>query len=440
MSSRTGVLDQERLFGLSITRYPERMASPVPPHRDLRGVLAWILELVRSGAVDASLEVPATLRRQAAKGDLPTAALGPLRRSIESDDALRSGLADHLERGDASANDVDRIGRLWLMRPPGWDDQIDDLASIGQLRSELDAVRGELHRSERRRAAAEERAEREKTERRHVESTARSKRASSRDTERDLTRVRQTVEELTGEVSKLKMELRHATDRLRASEARVVAEREHGDELRAEIQRLQSMRDDLVADRATSLIERSDLTEAVAVAEELARRLRLVVDPVPTADEAIPVERSARRRALALPGGVVSDSVAGVTHLLRSGAVVLVDGYNVSMTAWPDQRIDRQRERLIGLLEAAARRFGADIAVVFDGADVVGAARRGPRLIRVVFSPEGVTADDVIRDEVRALEVHRPVVVITNDAAVVRSTRSMGANTVSSDRFLETIR
>lgn len=416
------------------------MASPVPPHRDLRAVLAWILELIRSGAVDASVEVPAALRRQATKGDLPTAALGPLRRSIESDDALRVALAGHLERGDASANDVDRIGRLWLMRPLGWQDQIDDLASIGQLRSELETVRGELHRSERRRVAAEERAEREKAERHRAESTARSKRTSSRDAERDLNRVRQTVEELTGEVSKLKMELRHANDRLRASDERGAADREAADELRVEIQRLQSMRDDLVADRATSLIERSELAEAAAVAEELARRLRLVVDPPPAAEVSMPVERSARRRALSLPGGVVSDSVAGVTHLLRSGAVVLVDGYNVSMTAWPDQRIDRQRERLIEMLETAARRFGADIAVVFDGADVVGAARRGPRLIRVVFSPAGVTADDVIRDEVRALEAHRPVVVITNDAAVIRSTRSMGANTVSSDRFVETIR
>jgi len=440
MSSRTGVLDQEHLFVSVIAGYPDPMAPPTPAHRELRPVLMWILDTVRSGALDESVKVPATLRRQAAKRDLPSTALGPLRRTVESDDVLRSALAEHLEHSEVSVSDVDRIGWLWLVRPPSWREQIDDLAALAGLRAELDALRGDVHRSERRRIAAEERAEREKAQRREAEQSARSKSATSRDTQRDLERAQQLAEASSAEVSQLKMELRHATDRLRAAEGRVTTERERVDELRAEIQRLQSMRDDLMADRATSLIERTELNETVMVAEELARRLRELVDPAPTPEVAPAVEQSARRRALALPGGVVSDSVAAVTYLLRSGAVVLVDGYNVSMTAWPDQRIDRQRERLIELLETAARRFGADITVVFDGADVVGAAQRGRRLIRVIFSPEGVTADDVIRDEVRALGASRPVVVITSDAAVVRSTRSMGANTVRSDRFLETIR
>jgi predicted RNA-binding protein with PIN domain len=440
MFSRTGVLDQERLFVSVFAGYPDPMASPPPAHRELRSVLMWILDTVRTGAVDESVKVPPALRRQAAKRDLPAAALGPLRRAIESDDELRGALAEHLERDDASAGDVDRIGRLWLLRPPDWRAQIDDLTALAGLRAELDALRSELNGSERRRIAAEDRAEREKTQRRKAEQSARSTSTSTRDAQRDLERAQQRAEAVSAEVSQLKMELRHTTDRLRAAEARTIAERDQVDELRAEIQRLQSMRDDLMADRATSVIERTELHEVAAVAEELARRLRVVVDPAPTPEIVAPPEQSARRRALALPGGVVSDSVAAVAHLLRSGAVVLVDGYNVSMTAWPDQRIDRQRERLIELLETAARRFGADITVVFDGADVLGAAQRGRRLIRVVFSPEGVTADDVIRDEVRAVGAHRPVVVITSDAAVVRSTRSMGANTARSDRFLETIR
>ena len=58
------------------------------------------------------------------------------------------------------------------------------------------------------------------------------------------------------------------------------------------------------------------------------------------------------------------------------------------------------------------------------------------RLVRVVYSPEGVIADDVISSEVARLPATRHVVVVTNDKAVVTDVRAMGANTVSSDRFV----
>jgi predicted RNA-binding protein with PIN domain len=95
-----------------------------------------------------------------------------------------------------------------------------------------------------------------------------------------------------------------------------------------------------------------------------------------------------------------------------------------------------QRSVLLDAVENLARRFGSDLTVVFDGADVVGAASDQRRLVRVVFSPEGVTADDVIRAEVTRLPATRHVVVVTNDAEIIRDVRAAGANTVSSGRFL----
>ena len=54
---------------------------------------------------------------------------------------------------------------------------------------------------------------------------------------------------------------------------------------------------------------------------------------------------------------------------------------------------------------------------MFDGADVPGASAPTRRLVRVVFSPAGVIADDVLRAEVGALPLTQPVVVVTNDQA-----------------------
>ena len=77
------------------------------------------------------------------------------------------------------------------------------------------------------------------------------------------------------------------------------------------------------------------------------------------------------------------------------------------------------------------------MAVVFDGSDVIGAHSARRRLVRVRYSPAGVTADDVIRAEVGAANTSRAVVVVTNDGAVRRDVAAAGANTVSSDAFLD---
>ena len=127
-------------------------------------------------------------------------------------------------------------------------------------------------------------------------------------------------------------------------------------------------------------------------------------------------------------------------YLLRSGASVLVDGYNVAKLAWPDLDLPGQRIVLLDAIENLARRFGCDITVVFDGAGVVGGAADRRRIVRVVFSPEDVIADDVIRDEVRRLPASRPVVVVTNDQQIVRDVRQFGANTLTSDQFAALMR
>ena len=77
------------------------------------------------------------------------------------------------------------------------------------------------------------------------------------------------------------------------------------------------------------------------------------------------------------------------------------------------------------------------MTVVFDGADVVGAHAPRRRLARVVFSPAGVTADDVIRAEVAGTPADGPVVVVTNDQAIRRDVAAAGANLVTSDAFLD---
>jgi predicted RNA-binding protein with PIN domain len=87
-----------------------------------------------------------------------------------------------------------------------------------------------------------------------------------------------------------------------------------------------------------------------------------------------------------------------------------------------------------------AKRWNMAMTIVFDGASIEGAHTPTRRRVRIVYSPAGVTADDVLRAEVAAVDVAKPVVVVTNDRAIINDVTAVGANTVSSDDFLTLLR
>ena len=165
-----------------------------------------------------------------------------------------------------------------------------------------------------------------------------------------------------------------------------------------------------------------------------ARRRRRRAAPRAGARRRRPAPRRPRARARgASPVGHPIDSVAGLDALLAVPTLhLVVDGYNVSKTGYPELTLADQRNRLITQLGALAARTRVEITVVFDGAGVMAAPPRGARGVRVLFSDPGVLADDVIRSIVAAEPHGRPVAVATADRAVVTSIRASGAYSVPS--------
>lgn len=137
--------------------------------------------------------------------------------------------------------------------------------------------------------------------------------------------------------------------------------------------------------------------------------------------------------------GQIQDA-AMLDRLLALPAVhLIVDGYNVTKTGYPDLPLADQRDRLAHQLAALAARTGAEVTVVFDGADVLAVPTAGPRGVRVLFSDPGVQADDVIRNLVAAEPLGRQLVVATSDRAVATSVRHRGAYAVASAVLLTRI-
>jgi predicted RNA-binding protein with PIN domain len=145
------------------------------------------------------------------------------------------------------------------------------------------------------------------------------------------------------------------------------------------------------------------------------------------------------RRPVPLPPAIFDDSVEAADHLVRvSGVALVVDGYNVSQTGWPELPLAEQRRRLVAALGELAARTGADVRVVFDGADLAmpSVVPTTSQLVRVTFSPPGVEADDEVLAMVSDLPLHRPVVVATSDRAVQHGAMRVGANVISSSQLL----
>jgi predicted RNA-binding protein with PIN domain len=260
-------------------------------------------------------------------------------------------------------------------------------------------------------------------------------------------------EELAGLQRELRR-LRSDADRAR-EEARRAAQQAGTahDEAATALARAREEHDAAVADRAAAERERGAQRAEGKVAQQLATtRARLLLDTIVDA-------ASGLRSELALPPVLAhpADLVAGAANqpvpahegsrgrsaddpalldeLLRQPhAHLVVDGYNVTKTAWPQLTLDDQRRRLVDALARVATRTGAEVTCCFDGQPGQGAVPQ-PRGVRVLFSV-GEIADDLIRRLVRAEPPGRVVVVVTGDQAVARDVARDGARVVPSTTLL----
>jgi predicted RNA-binding protein with PIN domain len=408
-------------------------AVDIEPRR-LRSAIEFAVAMAEEASKrKVGLRFPKELRTFFGSTRIPTGSLGRLRRAIEADHEFRERIAL-----GALPELVDEIGLLWLQRPPDWVDSVRELAAAADEAEQAADVHAVLRRAEKRRVAAERATVRTRAELVELGASLEAYRSEIDTLRADLAKAEDVVAEMRSEVVDVRNEARHARDRESAALAKLEAATAALEAASARVE------PESASDRPEPMVVGVDpaaLAPLVAAGRELADRLAALATPTdacgsgPLDEAAAPV----RRVPLALPGGVISTSAEAARFFARSDAEMLVDGYNVAKLGWPGMSLERQRHALLDAVENLARRFGTDITVVFDGASIVGAHAGRRRLVRIVYSPEGVTADDVIRDEVTRLAPTRHVVVVTNDAEIVRDVRRQGANTLPSNALLATL-
>jgi hypothetical protein len=362
--------------------------------------------------------VPTELAPLLRSQKMAPAAVGPLCRAIDGDDAFRQRIA---VAADEAA--VGRAGVLWLRRPEGWNA---DLARA--VAGEEPPVPVAVDKAMVRRAELAERdlrAARAELTVMKADLAARDRVGRDHDaTVRKLERLRSEAEATTAKLHK----------KLGSTAAEAEKLRQHADEQR---EQLAAMKAELVAARREleSSLPREELLAALASA-------RSAID---SADEVM--ARTAKRRAtttgvanrtpLRLPRGLTISETAGVQHLLGvAEVIVMIDGYNVAKLGWPTEALAVQRDRLNDMCDELVTRHGTDLRIVYDGSAANRATGGRRRRSAIEFTAEGTTADDVIVDRLRALPATQPFVLVTNDAALTRRCERLGATVLRSEMFL----
>ncbi|MFG2952537.1 NYN domain-containing protein [Streptomyces sp. NPDC048291] len=421
------------------------------------GVRRRVVQIVSDGFGGLTVaELPAQLRQYArfAPNRRAKFAGNAMAAALETDTLFRQRIGEKLREAQPelagaldsgspppAADPLDVAAAAYVLRPMGW---VKLVAAAGEeaqradaeradeeSRAELERLREELDRA---REQTRSETERLRTEldaaKKEAESLHRKLRAALSDVKRGEAALRKLQGEMeTGRtegqslVSAAESESRRLKARLGEVEAALEASRRAAREGRS------------VEDMRLRLLLDTVLDAAQGLRRELALP-PVSVRPAETVDAVEPgrmTPKDIAARALSEHDPAVLNQLLALPQ-----AHLVVDGYNVTKTGYPQMPLEKQRLRLLGQLSTLAAQTGAEVTCVFDGAELAAPVLLAPpRGVRVLFSKPGVTADELIRQLVRAEPPGRPVIVASTDREVADGVARAGARPVASAMLLK---
>ncbi|MFI1833736.1 NYN domain-containing protein [Streptomyces olivaceoviridis] len=421
------------------------------------GVRKRVVQIVSDGFGGLTVaELPAQLRQYArfAPNRRAKFAGNAMAAALETDAVFRQRIGERFREAEPelagaldagspppAADPLDVAAAAYVLRPAGWVKLVTAAGEEAQRahaeradeenRAELERLRAELAQARDHTRAETERLRTElESAKKEAESLQRKLRAALSDVKRGEAALRKAQGEMDAvraeaqaQVSAAESESRRLKARLGEAEAALEATRRAAREGRS----VEDMRVRLLLDT---------LLEAT---QGLRRELALPpvsVRPAETVDAVEPgrmTPKDIAARALSENDPAILDQLLALPQ-----AHLVVDGYNVTKTGYPQMPLEKQRLRLLGQLSALAAQTGAEVTCVFDGAELAAPVLLAPpRGVRVLFSKPGVTADELIRQLVRAEPPGRPVIVASTDREVADGVAKAGARPVASAVLLK---
>ncbi|MGW1536584.1 NYN domain-containing protein [Streptomyces aureus] len=421
------------------------------------GVRRRVVQIVSDGFGGLTVtELPAQLRQYArfAPNRRAKFAGNAMAAALETDPLFRQRIAEKLREAQPeivgaldsgapppAADPLDVAAAAYVVRPAGWVKLVtaageealraDAERADEENRAELDRLRAELVEARGQTRAETERLRAElESARKEAESLHRKLRGALSDVKRGEAALRKLQAETDGakaesqaQVSAAESETRRLKTRLTEAEAALEATRKAAREGRS------------VEDMRVRLLLDTVLDAAQGLRRELALP-PVSVRPAETVEAVEPgrmTPKDIATRALSENDPAILDQLLALPQ-----AHLVVDGYNVTKTGYPQMPLEKQRLRLLGQLSQLAAQTGAEVTCVFDGAELAAPVLLAPpRGVRVLFSKPGVTADELIRQLVRAEPPGRPVIVVSTDREVADGIAKAGARPVASAVLLK---
>ncbi|MDX3381206.1 NYN domain-containing protein [Streptomyces niveiscabiei] len=421
------------------------------------GVRRRVVQIVSDGFGGLTLgELPAQLRQYArfAPNRRTKFAGNAMASALETDALFRQRIGEKLREAQPeltgaldsgspppAADPLDVAAAAYVLRPTGWvklvtaageeAQRADAERADEESRAELERLRAELAHAQGQVKTETERLRQElDAARREAEAAHRKLRSALSDVKRGEAAQRKLQGEIEAvraeagtQVSAAESETRRLKARLGEVEAALEASRRAAREGRS------------VEDMRVRLL----LDTVLEATQGLRRELALPpvsVRPAETVDAVEPgrmTPKDIAARALSEHDPAILDQLLALPQ-----AHLVVDGYNVTKTGYPQMPLEKQRLRLLGQLSALAAQTGAEVTCVFDGAELAAPVLLAPpRGVRVLFSKPGVTADELIRQLVRAEPPGRPVIVASTDREVADGVAKAGARPVASAMLLK---
>ncbi|HEX3003782.1 MAG TPA: NYN domain-containing protein [Angustibacter sp.] len=397
-------------------------------------------------------QVPSSLAqvRRFAPGRRAGAGARPLATALERDEAFRSSvaaavrdaepeLAQALDQGGSvpAGDPVEVAAVAYLLRSPRRGEQLE--AALQAVRdqaalAESATVQREVERLTRALADAQAELQRLRAdvdaERQglldELASVRRELRRHRSDADRARSQARSAADDAAVAVEQAERAAQSAEQRALRAEAELGRSREALEALRRADREGRS----LAGSRARLLLD-----TVVEAATGLRRELGLAPADVMPADLVGESADEEQVGTAAPPVRARADDDPSVLAELLSmpRAHLIVDGYNVTKSAYGDLPLADQRARLVAGLSTLQARTRAEITCCFDGAVVEGrVATPSARGVRVRFSAPGEIADELIRRLMRAEPEGRVVVVVSSDREVADGVRAAGARPVPS--------
>lgn len=422
--------------------------------------LALAADALGAMAGSAADEVPLSLRPFARFTPVRRAKLAaaPLATALEVDPVFRQRVADRVRAtmpdlaaavADGAslpaAPPADVAALAYLLRPAGWEDTVVRAQETLAAEQRTAGEREQQLASTRQAGSARE------------DTAARA----------DVTRLRAELVALRREHDELRRRLGDARERARRADKEVEALTAAADHDRAAVEVATAAAQAAEADNRRLRARASAAEQALTAARTAARegkgtddaRVWLLLDTLVNAAAGLrrelavspPAQRPGDRVQAAVAADRVDQGFAAVGSRALSdddpalldqlmavpGVHLIVDGYNVTKSGYGTISLEAQRKRLLAGLSGLAAQSGIELTAVFDGAvREAPVAAPAPRGVRLLFSAPGQSADDLIRELVRAEPVGRPIVVVSSDREVADSVRAMGARGVGSPALL----